>query len=128
VNEQPTGELRPASGLWTAVSKDGMGDFPDMLLGMVEIDNLHRSWELFGDELPDPRRPISQDDHLFGLSESTLQSQTLEQGPKAPFGCAPRHIAHTASLRRIHPSLPGANSERSRPRSPRKTAPTLISR
>ena len=29
-------------GWLSAVSKDGMGDFPDMVLGMGEIDNLHR--------------------------------------------------------------------------------------
>ena len=41
VNEQVTGRFGPRDPLWSRSTKDGMSDIPDMLLGMVEVHNLH---------------------------------------------------------------------------------------
>ena len=37
---------------------------PEMLAGMLEIDNLHRIRKVFGDQSPDPFRAVT-DDHLL---------------------------------------------------------------
>src|SRR5438876_421752 len=51
--------LAPALRLGAALAVEGVGQGPDMLGGMVEIDDLNRPAEVLGREMPDPGRSIT---------------------------------------------------------------------
>ena len=53
-----TGARRPGRGLCSAAPKDGVPPLPDMLLGVLEINDLHGLGKLFAHQVPNPRRAI----------------------------------------------------------------------
>ncbi|GAC1643401.1 MAG: hypothetical protein NVS4B9_35650 [Ktedonobacteraceae bacterium] len=59
MHQQRAGFFGPNAGLLAARSKDRMGHFPHVLLGMLEVDNLHGPRKVLSHHLPDPGRPIS---------------------------------------------------------------------
>ena len=49
-----------------------MRHVPDVLFGMVQIDNLHRLGKLFAHQVPNPWRAIPEHHDLLRALESTL--------------------------------------------------------
>jgi hypothetical protein len=70
----------PARRSFRGSSKDSVGHVPHMLFGMVEINDLHGSGKVFGHQVPNPRRAVTQDHHLLGLLQSTLPTRCATSG------------------------------------------------
>src|SRR5260221_14666977 len=64
-HQQGTGLRCPGSRLCRPACKDSVRHVPDMLFGMVQIDNLHRLRKLFTHYMPNPGGTITQHDHLL---------------------------------------------------------------
>src|SRR5450755_710047 len=100
--EERTGMCGPARGLQSASPKDGVGHIPDVFFGMIQINDLDRTGEVFSNQLPDPGCPISQDDDLLSVREATLLGKLIEQPIEVSLGRAACHRAQTLWRRRIH--------------------------
>jgi hypothetical protein len=56
----------PAFLLSLLVGKQFAGQFPEVLSGVIKIDDLNRAGEVLIGNIPDPFRSIADDDLLFG--------------------------------------------------------------
>ena len=77
----------PAFLLSLLVGKQFAGQFPEVLSGVIKIDDLNRAWEVLIGNMPDPFRSIADDDLLFGAAPTALagiQNRGADQTP-APF-------------------------------------------
>lgn len=100
--QQRASSSGPGRGCCRGTAKDSVSHLPHMLFGMVQIDDVHRPWEVFGDQVPNPGCPVTQDSHLLGLLQSTRPRQMVEQPSKVALGGAASHRAHTVWRGRIH--------------------------
>lgn len=68
------GKLRPAGGQERSLAKERGGERPDVLAGVVEVDDLAALPEVLGDQVPDPRCPIPQHGHAAQRRETAARS------------------------------------------------------
>ena len=55
-----------------------MGQVPEVLAGVIKIDDLNRAGEVLIGNIPDPFRSIADDDFLFGAVPAALAGFQLE--------------------------------------------------
>src|ERR1017187_3997212 len=62
----------PAFLLSLLVGEQFAGQVPEVLTGVIKIDDLNRAWEVLIGNIPDPFRSIAYDDLLFGAAPTAL--------------------------------------------------------
>src|SRR5664280_2688240 len=72
----------PALLLSLLVGKQFAGQFPEVLSGVIKIDDLNRAWEVLIGNMPDPFRSIADDDLLFGAAPTALAGFQIEAQTK----------------------------------------------
>src|ERR1039457_4298030 len=72
----------PALLLSLLVGKQFAGQFPEVLSGVIKIDDLNRAGEVLLGNIPDPFRSIADDDLLFGAVPTALAGFQIEAQPK----------------------------------------------
>jgi hypothetical protein len=72
----------PAFLLGLLVGKQLASQFPEVLSGVKEIDNLNRAREVLIGNIPDPFRSIADDDLLFGAAPTSLAGFQIEAQAK----------------------------------------------
>ena len=72
----------PAFLLSLLVGKQFAGQFPEVLSGVIKIDDLNRAWEVLIGNMPDPFRSIAYDDLLFGAVPTALAAFQIEAQTK----------------------------------------------
>src|ERR1039457_411156 len=65
----------PAFLLSLLVGEQLAGQFPEVLAGVIKIDDLNRAGEVLIGNIPDPFRSIAYDDLLFGAAPTALSGQ-----------------------------------------------------
>ena len=65
-------EVCPGLGKRGVGAVDGLGDFAEVLLGVVEVEDLHGTGELLGGEPPDPGSSVADHDAPRGLATDAL--------------------------------------------------------
>jgi len=76
-----------------------------MLLGMVEVHNLHRPRKLLASEIPNPAGSVSDDHHLLGSFETRMTCQRVEQLIKPAKGGASSDILLSSFFGGINPDI-----------------------
>src|SRR5258707_5733206 len=72
----------PAFLLGLLVGIQFAGQFPEVLSGVIKIDDLNRAGEVLIGNIPDPFRSIAYDDLLFGAVPTTLAAFQVEAQTK----------------------------------------------
>jgi len=68
----------PAFLLSLLVGIQFAGQFPEVLAGVIKIDDLNRAGEVLIGNIPDPLRSIADDDLLFGAAPTALADFQIE--------------------------------------------------
>src|ERR1035437_4526963 len=71
---------RSCSSCWLGVQF--AGQFPEVLSGVIKIDDLNRAGEVLLGNIPDPFRSIAYDDLLLGAVPTALAGFQIEAQPK----------------------------------------------
>src|ERR1035437_2433436 len=72
----------PAFFLSLLVGKQFAGQFPEVLSGVIKIDDLNRAGEVLIGNIPDPFRSIADDDLLLGAVPTALAAFQIEARTK----------------------------------------------
>ena len=73
----------PAFLLSLLVGKQFAGQFPEVLSGVIEIDDLNRAGEVLLGNIPDPFRSIAYDDLLLGTVPTALAGFQIRRRPNS---------------------------------------------
>lgn len=68
----------PLAGFWGIATIEVVGDFPEVLVGVPEVQALAGVGEAIGDEVPNPEGAIGDDEDLFGLAQTALDGFIVE--------------------------------------------------
>ncbi len=68
----------PLFGLWSTLAIDSLARSPHMLAGVIEVHDLDRCIAEGSDMVPDPLGPITQDDHLLRLIQTSANSFDID--------------------------------------------------